>query len=121
MTIFTFAAVVIVIAWFAVTALSLASFEEDEQVHPNYRSWVDGNPMCQGEPLPKHAEIMNGNTHYFKCNVAGDRPKRPLYVKSGRTFCARCEKPVDVCPLCGALRDAGVKILCECENGAHVA
>jgi hypothetical protein len=37
MTIFTIAAVVIVIGWFTVTAFFWECFKEDEQAHPIYR------------------------------------------------------------------------------------
>jgi hypothetical protein len=52
-----------------------------------------------------------------KCNIYGDRPMRPLYERMGRTFCARCEKPVNLCPLCGALCEPGAESPCACENG----
>lgn len=110
MTIFTIAAVLIVIGWFAITALFWASFNEDEQVHPIYRYGVARDPMCQDESVKE-------KSNHCECNVAGDRPKRALYVKKGRVFCARCEKPVDLCPICGALRDRGGRSPFNCENG----
>jgi len=121
MTIFTFAAVVIVIGWFALTALFWASFKEDEQVHPIDRSGVGRNLLCHDESMANSADAIEGKTHYCKCNIAGDRPKRPLYVKKGRTFCARCKKPVNLCPVCGVLREPCAKTPCDCENEAHAA
>ncbi len=121
MTIFTFAAVVIVTGWFVSAALLWGAFKEDEQMHPIYRSGVARDLLGHDESVSIHAEVMNGKTHYCKCNIAGDRPKRPLDVKSGRTFCARCEKPVNLCPVCGVLREPYAKAPCECENSAHAA
>lgn len=116
-----FAAVVIVIGWFVSVALLWGAFKEDEQMHPIYHSGVTRNPMCHDESATNSVEIMKEKIQYCKCNIAGDRPKRPLYVKRGMTFCARCEKPVSLCPLCGALREPFVKRPCDCENGARAA
>jgi len=110
MTIFTIAAVVIVIGWFAFTALFWASFKEDKQVHPIY-SGVTRNPIRQDGPVKE-------KSNHCECNIAGDRPKRALFVKGGRKFCARCEKAVNLCPICGALRDPGVRSPCTCESAA---
>jgi hypothetical protein len=102
---------VIVIGWFALAALFWASFKEDDKVHPIYRSEVPRIPMRQDEPVKETA-------NHCDCNVAGDRPNRALFLKRGKTFCARCEKPVHLCPICGAIRDRGVSSPCRCENGA---
>lgn len=110
MTIFTIAAAVIVIGWFAFTVLFWASFKEDKQVHPIY-SGVTRNPMRQDEPVKE-------KSNHCECNIAGDRPKRALFLKRGKTFCARCEKAVNLCPMCGTLRDLGVRSPCTCESGA---
>jgi hypothetical protein len=112
MTIFTVAAGVIVIGWFALTALFWTSFNEDERVHPIYRSGVVSDPMRRDDSASNSAEFIKGETYYCKCNIAGDRPKRPVYVDSGRTFCARCEKPVNLCSRVG---------VSDCGNGAHAA
>ena len=67
--------------------------------------------MCQDVPVKE-------KSNHCECNIAGDRPKRALFLKRGKTFCARCEKSVNLCPICGALLDRGVNSPCKCENGA---
>jgi len=99
------------IGWFAISALFGASFKEDAHVHPIYRTGLAGDPMSQDEQVKE-------KSNHCECNIAGDRPKLAVYVKKGGTFCARCEKLVHLCPVCGALRDRGVRSPCKCENGA---
>ena len=48
MTIFTIAAMVIVIGWLTLAALFWASFQEDEQAHPIYRSRMAHNQPGRG-------------------------------------------------------------------------
>lgn len=112
MTILLIAAALIVSGWLiGLTAVFWASYRERGQVHPIYRPEVIRNSMYQDEPIIEELK-------HCKCNTAGDRPNRALYVKGGKTFCARCEKPVHQCPDCGALFDGAVISLCKCKNGA---